>query len=87
MSRSGEFRVSVVSVHHHLPEVSLRVAFAQLAAVFAEDRASYVPARGDILTPVSASRWWSDVPRRGRGMGSLGFGAGLVGRDPTAHRD
>jgi hypothetical protein len=40
------------AVDHDLPEVSLRVAFAQLAAVFAEGPASYVPARGDILTPL-----------------------------------
>jgi len=36
---------------HDFPEVTLRVAFAQLAAMFAEGRASYVPAQGDTSLP------------------------------------
>jgi hypothetical protein len=53
----------VRGVHHDLPDVSLRVAFARLAAVFARGRASYVAARR--RHPHSpASRWLSAVPRR-----------------------
>jgi hypothetical protein len=61
-------------VDHDLPEVTLRVAFAQLAAMFAEGRASYVPAQRRHLTPPSSFRWLSEVLRRVREAGSLRSG-------------